>query len=100
MWSWLQKHKKEGKFQVTNGLVPINPQVVKEFHPTTGYRKATCFFIGDHFQLSENKNNKKKNFTPSNTTQRILVSKIYTFGTTNQIFFKCKKRRKILTGYC
>ena len=33
-----QKHKKEGKFQLTNTAVQLNYQVLEEFHPPIGYR--------------------------------------------------------------
>ena len=39
------KTQKEGKFQLTNALVPINRQDLKEFHPPTGYWKGTCFYL-------------------------------------------------------
>ena len=49
-----QNNEKQGTFQLTVVSVRLNPQKLKELHPTTGYRKGTCFlFISNRFNMRE-----------------------------------------------
>ena len=81
---------KDRKFQLTNMLVQLNFQDLEEFHPTTGFRKALCFYLVIVQLREENKHN-NTNFTSlSKKTQKNIISNeiMCNLRTTNFNFHK------------